>query len=152
MSAGYVDEINKEIIIHETKVNTVLFGVINGTVGLLNSSIITVIKGFQSSIVETFQSVPVIQKSIQHFGDCVIGINVEDIESFISDLQFRLKFDFPKVDQDILAIDDQGITNGIAEVLESVGDEEVEEEKNGGIKSWFKKRVKKLIANVRNCL
>ena len=127
-SATYANDINSKVDVVQKSINDGLFGWVNGTTTMLNTTINNFYTEVQNFVSHIFNGT-VLETPASAFLQCVIGTKVANIEEALTFLNTHLVVDIPRVNHDVLVLSPNSINEATAPIAsgaagsESSGDQ-----------------------------
>ena len=114
-SAAYANGINSKVDVVQSTINTALFGWINGSTTLLNTTINNFYTEVEHLVSNLFNGT-ILEDPALNFVQCLIGNKVDDIEEALTFLQDNLAITIPRIADDILVLSAQSINEATAPI------------------------------------
>jgi hypothetical protein len=114
-SAAYANGINSKVDVVQSTINTALFGWINGSTTLLNTTINNFYTEVEHLVAGLFNGT-ILEDPALDFVQCLIGNKVDDIEEALTFLQNNIAVTIPRIADDVLVLSAQSINEATAPI------------------------------------
>ena len=114
-SAAYANDVNSKVDVVQNAINDGLFGWVNGTTTLLNTTINNFYTEVQNYVSHLFNGT-VLEITAENFLQCVVGNKVADVEEALTFLNNNLFINIPRVSSDVLVLSPKTIDEATAPI------------------------------------